>query len=50
MYRKHDENFVVDVENVWPMIPVDDPEYQKWLAQGNKPLEQTENITPLPSV
>jgi len=40
MYRKHGEDFVVDVDNVWPMIPVTDPDYQDWLAQGNAPLEQ----------
>lgn len=42
MYRKHDADHVVDVENVWPLIPLDDPEYQKWLDEGNVPLEQNE--------
>lgn len=42
MYRKHGDDFVVDVDQVWPMIPVNDPEYQQWLAQGNVPLEQDE--------
>ena len=44
MYRKHGEDFVVDVENVWPMIPINDPAYQEWLAQGNVPLEQSDGI------
>jgi hypothetical protein len=42
MYRKHGVNYVVDVQNVWPLIPVTDEAYQAWLAQGNKPLEQDE--------
>ena len=42
MYRKHDDNFVVDVNCVWPLISVSNPEYQKWLAEGNIPLEQDE--------
>jgi hypothetical protein len=42
MYRKHDEDFVANVDNVWPLIPLDDPEYQQWLAEGNVPLEQNE--------
>ena len=42
MYRKHGEEFVVDVENVWPLIPITDKKYQAWLAEGNKPLEQNE--------
>ena len=42
MYRKHSEEYVVDVENVWPLIPITDNEYQAWLAKGNKPLEQDE--------
>ena len=41
-YRKHDESHVVDIDNVWPLIPIDDPGYQAWLAQGNKPIEQEE--------
>jgi hypothetical protein len=44
MYRKHGEDFVVDVENVWPMIPVNDPNYQAWLAEGNVPLEQNDGV------
>lgn len=40
MYRKHGTDFVVDVENVWPLIPVDDVDYLAWLAAGNVPLEQ----------
>lgn len=42
MYRKHDQNHVVDVENVWPLIPIDDPTYQSWLDAGNQPLEREE--------
>ena len=40
MYRKHGEDFVVDVENVWPVIPISDSDYEEWLAKGNTPLEQ----------
>lgn len=43
MYRKHGTDFVVDVENVWPLISVSDPTYQAWLAAGNQPLEQNED-------
>jgi hypothetical protein len=43
MYRKHGDDFVVDVDQVWPMIPVNDTEYQQWLAQGNVPLEQNDS-------
>jgi len=39
MYRKHDEHHVVDVDLVWPLIPIDDETYQQWLADGNVPLE-----------
>jgi hypothetical protein len=42
MYRKHGENFVVDVDQVWPIIPVNDPDYQAWLTEENVPLEQDE--------
>jgi hypothetical protein len=42
MYRKHGTDYVVDIDNVWPMIPIDDPTYQAWLAAGNVPLEQDE--------
>lgn len=40
MYRKHDSEHVVDVDNVWPLIPVADETYQAWLAAGNQPLER----------
>ncbi len=40
MYRKHGDDFVVDVDQVWPMIPVNDTEYQQWLALGNVPLDK----------
>lgn len=40
MYRKHGEEFVVDINNVWPLIPITDEAYQEWLKQGNQPLEQ----------
>lgn len=40
MYRKHDSEYVVDVDNVWPLIPVTDETYQAWLAAGNQPLER----------
>jgi len=43
MYRKHGEEYVVDVNNVWPLIPVTNQVYQEWLAKGNKPLEQNED-------
>ena len=39
-YRKHGEEYVVDVDNVWPLIPITNEEYQAWLKQGNQPLEQ----------
>ena len=42
MYRKHGEDYVVDVENVWPLVPITDEAYRAWLAQSNKPLEQDE--------
>jgi hypothetical protein len=42
MYRKHGNDYVVHIDNVWPLIPITDKAYQAWLAQGNKPLEQTE--------
>jgi hypothetical protein len=42
MYRKHGEDFVVNVDIVWPLIPLNDLEYQQWLAEGNAPLEQDE--------
>jgi len=42
MYRKHGAEHVVDVDNVWPLIPIDDETYQEWLAAGNVPLEQGE--------
>lgn len=41
-YRKHDDEHVVDTNNVWPLIPVTDEKYQAWLAEGNQPLEQEE--------
>ena len=47
-YRKHGNNYVVDIDNVWNpaytdcLIPLDDPTYQAWLALGNLPLEQDE--------
>lgn len=40
MYRKHDSEYVVDVDNVWPLIPVADETYQAWLAASNQPLER----------
>jgi len=40
MYRKHDPKHVVDVDNVWPLIPVTDEIHQAWLAAGNVPLER----------
>jgi len=42
MYRKHGEDYVYLIEDVWPLIPVEDPDYQEWLAAGNTPLEQGE--------
>jgi len=42
-YRKHGEKYVVDVDNVWPLISIEDEDYQAWLAQGNKPLEQNKD-------
>lgn len=42
MYRKHGTDYVVDVDNVFPLIPITDEAYQAWLAQGNTPLEQLE--------
>lgn len=44
MYRKHDEDHVVDVDNVWPLIPVTDESYQTWLVNGNAPLEEDERM------
>jgi len=41
-YRKHDDDHVVDVKNVWPLIPITDEAYQAWLAEGNEPLEREE--------
>jgi len=47
-YRKHGQNYVVDIENVWNptyenyLIPIDDLTYQAWLALGNIPLEQND--------
>lgn len=47
-YRKHGQDYVVDIENVWNptyencLIPLDDPTYQAWLALGNIPLEQND--------
>jgi hypothetical protein len=43
MYRKHDINHVVQVDNVWPLVSVSDPTYQAWIAAGNTPLEQDED-------
>jgi hypothetical protein len=40
MYRKHDSEHVVDVVNVWPLIPITDETYQAWLAAGNVPPER----------
>ena len=42
IYRKHGEEYVVVVNKVWPLIPITDETYQKWLTEGNKPLEQSE--------
>jgi hypothetical protein len=42
MYRKHGTDFVVDVENVWPLIPIDDPAYLAWVGSGNRTIEQNE--------
>lgn len=42
IYRKHDADHVVNVANVWPLIPITDETYQGWLAAGNVPLEQDE--------
>ena len=36
------KEYVVDVNKVWPLIPITDETYQKWLSEGNKPLEQSE--------
>lgn len=44
MYREHDEEHVVDVNLVWPLIKKDDPDYLAWLAEGNTPLAQTEDL------
>jgi len=59
MFRKHGNEFVVKMTDVWPLIPVvseltekqklDEKlvqfhaEYQSWIAQGNLPIEQTES-------
>lgn len=59
MYRKHGNEFVVKMTDVWPLIPVASElteeqksdeqlvqfhaEYQAWIAQGNAPLEQAES-------
>jgi hypothetical protein len=59
MYRKHGNEFVVKMTDVWPLIPVASElteeqksderlvqfhaEYQAWIAQGNVPLEQAES-------
>lgn len=43
MYRKHGPDYVVDIDNVWPLISVSDPTYQAWLAAGNQPLEQDDD-------
>ena len=56
MFRKHNDNFVVKMVDVSPLIPVateltdeqkaDEKlvqyhsEYQEWIGQGNTPLEQ----------
>jgi len=42
MYRKHGKGHVVDVDNVWPIVPVTDGAYLEWLAEGNSPIEQDE--------
>lgn len=42
IYRKHGEEYVVDINNVWPLISITDETYQKWVSEGNKPLEQSE--------
>lgn len=42
MYRKHGPDYVVDINNVWPLIPINNETYQEWLAAGNVPLEQEE--------
>jgi hypothetical protein len=44
MYRKHDSEHVVDVDNVWPLIPITDETYQAWLAAGNVPLERIRSL------
>ena len=41
-YRKHENDYVVDANNVWPLIPITDEAYQAWLAQGNVPLKQND--------
>lgn len=40
MYRKHDDEHVVKVDDVWPLIPIDDQKYQEWVAAGNTPLNR----------
>lgn len=42
MYRKHGPDHVVLIDRVWPLIPLDDPDYLEWLALGNTPEEQGE--------
>jgi hypothetical protein len=42
IYRKHDADHVVNVDNVWPLIPITSPEYVAWLANGNTPIEQNQ--------
>lgn len=59
MFKKHGNEFVVKITDVFPLIPVSveltdeqksnerlvqfHAEYQAWIAQGNTPLEQAES-------
>lgn len=42
MYRKHGPDHVVLISQVWPLIPLNDPDFLEWKMLGNEPLEQGE--------